>query len=135
MATKERMDTGFAVFNCHVNDAKARADAEFIEQWGQDSFDTHIAPLHEQGIMLVLQGEPTPEKVAWVTLCTAFVNEGRGGTQESRDPVGFLKARLSGYESFLDHNQPGTDAESAVAYAETAIKAKTLRDALEAMGV
>lgn len=73
----ERMDPGFAVFNLHVNKGGERADAEFIAQFGQDTFDAHIAPLHESGIMSILGADPKPEHVAWVTLCTAFVNEGR----------------------------------------------------------
>jgi hypothetical protein len=83
MATteKERMSHGFAVFNCHVNDARERADAEFKAQFGEEAFEEHIAPLHRDGIMLVL-GEGADERAdrartAWVVLCTAFVNEGR----------------------------------------------------------
>jgi len=77
--TKERMNTSFAVFNCHVNSARKRADREFKAQFGQDTFDHYIAPLHEEGIMLVLsKGKSemdTAMRVAWAVLCTAYVNE------------------------------------------------------------
>lgn len=72
----ERMSADFAVFNCHVNDASDRADAEFIAQFGQKAFDETIKPLHEEGIMGIFNDEPTPLTMAWVTLVTAFVNEG-----------------------------------------------------------
>lgn len=77
-AQKERMDQGFSVFNCHVNNASDRADAEFIEQFGQAAFDRNIKPLHEHGIMAIFHFKnPNIYKVAWVTLVTAFVNENR----------------------------------------------------------
>jgi hypothetical protein len=71
---KKRMDAGFALFNLHVNDAGKRADAEFIEQFGQAKFDEVIAPLHEEGIMAIFNSDPTPETSAYVALVTAFVN-------------------------------------------------------------
>lgn len=76
---KERMDSGFAVFNSHVNRASQRADREFKAQYGQDAFDQYIAPLHKAGIMLILHDTEDSDalihRVAWVTLCTAYVNE------------------------------------------------------------
>lgn len=71
----ERMSQGFAVFNCHINDASDRADAEFIAQFGQKAFDSTIKPLHEEGIMGIFHDEPQKWTLAWVTLVTAFVNE------------------------------------------------------------
>lgn len=71
----ERMDTYFAVFNLHVNDAGGRADAEFIKQFGQEKFDEEIAPLHKKGIMSIFQKDPTMFTMAWATLVTAYVNE------------------------------------------------------------
>ena len=72
----ERLGANFAVFNCHVNDAKDRADAEFIAQFGQDRFDEVMAPIHEAGVMSIFNEEPTIYTMAWVTLCAAYVNEG-----------------------------------------------------------
>ena len=69
-----RMSSGFAVFNLHVNDGGKKADAEYIAQFGQESFDTIIKPRHEAGIMSIFDNYPTPEIAAWVTLCTYFVN-------------------------------------------------------------
>lgn len=80
----KRMDPGFAVFNLHVNDAGARADAEFVAQFGQDAFDTEIAPLHEAGIMSIFSLRPTPRTAAWVALVTAFVNEDHETSTTSR---------------------------------------------------
>lgn len=73
---ERRMSQNFAVFNGHVNDGANRANAEFIAQFGQDDFDAIIAPLHEAGIMSIFELAPTPKLMAWVALCTAFVNEG-----------------------------------------------------------
>lgn len=71
----ERVDSGFSVFNLHRNNAGARADAEFIAQFGQEAFDKHIKPLHEEGIMLIFKKPPTKYTGPWVALCTAYVNE------------------------------------------------------------
>lgn len=73
----ERMDIGFAVFNCHINDARDRADREFIAQFGQEVFDGEIKPFHDSGIMSIFNKPPTLYPLVWVSLVTAFVNEGR----------------------------------------------------------
>ena len=74
----KRMTPQFAVFNSHVNNASDRADAEYIAQLGQASWDEHIKPLHDAGIMSVFATKPTHEAFAWVILVTAYVNENRG---------------------------------------------------------
>lgn len=71
----ERIDARVAVFNCHLNDAENRANAEFIAQFGQEKFDETIAPLHEAGVMGIFNEAPTIYTMAWVTLCAAYVNE------------------------------------------------------------
>ena len=76
---EERMDAYFSVFNLHVNDAGIRADAEFKAQFGEDKFNEILAPLHESGIMALFNETPTLELFAWVSLVTAYVNEGRNG--------------------------------------------------------
>jgi len=77
---RERLSAHFAVFNCHVNDAAKRADAEVIAQYGQKAFDEHMRPLHEGGIMAVFNKAPqeyNPIVPVWVALVTCFVNEER----------------------------------------------------------
>lgn len=74
---KERMDMEFAVFNLHVNDAGERADKEFIAQFGQKKYDRHIRKLREDGIMAIFHKEPNIYRMAWVVLCTAYVNARR----------------------------------------------------------
>jgi hypothetical protein len=77
MSEKSRMDSGFAVFNLHVNDAGERANAEFIKQFGQERFDKKIKPFYDRGIMSIFRQKPGKYALAWVTLVTAFVNEDR----------------------------------------------------------
>lgn len=72
---EKRMEPFIAVFNCHVNNAKARADAEIIAQFGQEVFDKKIAPYHKKGIMAIFNKKPNHVTAAWVAVCTAFVNE------------------------------------------------------------
>lgn len=79
---RERMDPGFAVFNCHVNNAADRADAEFKALFGEKCFKRHIAPCHEAGIMTIFHREGK-WRLLWVTLCTAFVNEDRRNPYDS----------------------------------------------------
>ncbi len=73
----ERLDIGFAVFNNHINDAGDRADKEFIAQFGKKLYAKHIKPCHDKGIMVILHKklETKPYRMAWVAICTAFVNE------------------------------------------------------------
>lgn len=73
----ERLAMSFAVFNLHINNAGKRADAEYIAQFGQEDFDKHIKPFHDQGIMSILKEQPTPRTMGWVMLVTAYVNEDR----------------------------------------------------------
>jgi hypothetical protein len=73
----ERLDRGFSLFNCHVNDARKRADAEFVAQFGQEAYDQFIAPFDAKGIMTILdeQSPSLPYAMSWITLVTAYVNE------------------------------------------------------------
>lgn len=73
----ERMDAGFSVFNCHLNNAKERANREFVAQFGQDAYNSSIVPYDEDGIMSIFNSAPTPHTAAWVALVTAYVNENR----------------------------------------------------------
>lgn len=75
--SETRLDVGFSVFNCHLNNAKERANAEFILQFGQEAYDEHIKPIDEAGIMSIFHEAPTKYTGPWVTLVTAYVNENR----------------------------------------------------------
>lgn len=77
---EKRLDAGFSVFNCHLNNAKERANTEFVAQFGQEAYDEHIAPIAEAGIMTIFHDKPTQFTAAWVTLVTAYVNENRVGS-------------------------------------------------------
>lgn len=82
-----RMDQLFSVFNLHVNDAGHRADAEFVQQFGQKAFDEYIKPIRE-GVMAIFDTPATVHTSAWVALVTAFANE-------LRDPVAGSRERLA----------------------------------------
>lgn len=76
-SARKRMDHTFSVFNLHVNKAGERADAEFIQQFGQETFDKHIKPCHDAGIMSIFAvgWHRSPFKLVWIALVTLFVNE------------------------------------------------------------
>lgn len=75
------MSPSFAVFNCHVNDAKSKANEQFIRMFGQKAYDEIIKPLHEKGIMIILDDTDSKreniKRHAWITLCWYFVNENK----------------------------------------------------------
>lgn len=74
---KPRMSNGVSVFNLHVNNAGARADAEFIAQFGRETWEREIEPFHKAGIMSIFHGPPKKWRLVWVALVTAYVNEDR----------------------------------------------------------
>jgi len=98
MAKRERLNGQFAVFNLHVNDAGKKADAEFIAQFGQEAFDQHIKPYHDNGIMSLFNKKPTPQTFAWVALVTAYAN-----AQAFKKVV---VARDSMHYEFIVHDEP-----------------------------
>lgn len=73
----EPMDVGFAMFNSHVNDAANKANAAFIEKFGQEAFDRVIKPLHDQGIMAIFNTAPTEHTEWYATKVQEIVNDGR----------------------------------------------------------
>lgn len=73
----EYMSPGFAVFNCHVNNAKKRANKSFIEKFGRSAFNRTMLPLFRRGIMTIFHELPTEKTQYWVDQVTAFVNEDR----------------------------------------------------------
>lgn len=77
--TTVRMNTRLAVFNCHKNNAKARADQDFIAEFGQQVFNESIQPLHEAGIMQLFEphhrGEhETVRRAWWAARVWGYVN-------------------------------------------------------------
>lgn len=71
------MDTHFAVFNLHCNNAGKRANRAFKKKYGQALFRREIAPKHKEGIMSIFSFDMTRHQKAWVRLVTKFVNENR----------------------------------------------------------
>lgn len=67
-----KLSPGFALFNCHINNAKDRALAVLDENFSK--LAAEIRKAEEEGIMVLLQREPTPASTAFVVLVTAFVN-------------------------------------------------------------
>jgi hypothetical protein len=67
------MDPSFAVFNCHVNDAKTRALVVLRDHFPH--LHREVLKYDEQGIMSIFTVDPTPATTAFVALVTAFVNE------------------------------------------------------------
>lgn len=72
---KELMSTYVAVFNCHVNDAKAKADAQFKRAFGLAKFNRHIKPYDDEGIMSIFDVTPNQYRLAWVMMVTVLVNQ------------------------------------------------------------
>jgi hypothetical protein len=70
----ERMDPGFAVFNLHINDARPKAEAIFIAQFGQEKWDEVIRPLETAGIMSVFGQNLTFEIMFYITTIMLVVN-------------------------------------------------------------
>jgi len=70
---EEPMDPYFALFNNHVNDAGERALAVLDEHFSE--YAEEIRAAEEEGIMGIMQVDPTFAAVAYVALVTAFVNE------------------------------------------------------------
>lgn len=71
------MDAYFAVFNCHVNNARARARRAFIAKYGRPAYMKVIYPYWRRGIMSIFHDKPTEHTKFFVDKITEFVNEGR----------------------------------------------------------
>ncbi len=75
LETTKKMSPGFALFNCHVNDAKDRALAVLDEYFPK--FADEIRTADEEGLMSIIGTEPTPATASFVVLVTMFVNESK----------------------------------------------------------
>lgn len=74
---EKKMDIGFAVFNCHINNAEERAIALFVETYGQAVFNDAIQPCIDAGIMSIFDGALTERTEFFVKSIQKFVNENR----------------------------------------------------------
>lgn len=63
-----------AVFNCHANDAKRRANRAFIEEFGRQVFNRRLVPIFRKGIMSIFE-EPNVWTRWWVDKVTEIVNQ------------------------------------------------------------
>ena len=69
------MTPGFAVFNCHCNDAKPRAKELFIACFGEDQWLRQIQPYWDSGFMSIFNEKPNKYTQWYVDTVTAIVNE------------------------------------------------------------
>lgn len=77
MAEKYEMDGYFAVFNCHLNNARKRARKVMRgeDPKGLSRFDGIVK--RGGGVMAIFERDPTPDTKRFVELVTQFVNEDR----------------------------------------------------------
>ena len=73
--TGEPMTPGFAVFNCHCNNARERAKELFIARFGITKWAEKIKPFHDKGIMSIFNEKPNKYTQWYVDTITAIVNE------------------------------------------------------------
>lgn len=74
---KKAMDSGFALFNCHINAADSRAKKAYIDTWGQKSWYKHIQPCWDVGIMSIFNVKPNKLRKWYIEKVTEYVNENR----------------------------------------------------------
>ena len=72
-----KMDIYFAVFNQHINDAKEKATADLIKEFGQEMYDSDFLPFVEKGIMSIFKTPPTNITMFYAERVQHYVNEGR----------------------------------------------------------
>lgn len=76
MPKDKKMDTGFAVFNNHVNNADWRAKCLVSAKFGREGL-AEIAKASKDGIMAIFHVKPTPVTQFYADRVTEFVNEDR----------------------------------------------------------
>jgi len=72
---KEPMDAKFAIFNCHINDAKDRAKDAFIAFHGKKAWNTYIQPKIDDGIMSIFNEVPNEYTKFFVYTVWTMVNK------------------------------------------------------------
>lgn len=72
--TKEPMDVYFAVFNCHVNNAKSKAIREFKKTYSPEIYDKEIKPFIKSGIMSIFQEKPNKYTLHFAETIQKYVN-------------------------------------------------------------
>lgn len=63
-----------AIFNCHKNNAEARAKVAFIHKFGEDVWDKKIQPIIDNGIMDIFNEKPNVHTLFFVNAVFLFVN-------------------------------------------------------------
>src|SRR6185503_4859330 len=81
---REPMTRGFAVFNCHLNNAKAKAKRRFKKKFGAEVWKLEIQPFLNKGIMSIFEQEPNDHTLWYVDEITAIVNARRQKTEVSQ---------------------------------------------------
>lgn len=79
MTTKkaEPMNPYVAVFNCHINNAKSKADKAFIKRFDKDVFNKEIKPFLDKGIMSIFKQAPNDYTKVYVEFIALYVNESK----------------------------------------------------------
>jgi hypothetical protein len=73
--SKEKMDSYFSMFNCHVNNAFDKASIIFIAKFGATKYCETIAKYQDRGIMSIFRDRPTEETKFFVEVVEEIVNE------------------------------------------------------------
>jgi len=74
---REKMDLGFALFNCHINNAKSKAKKDFIKKFGLEVWNKEIEPFWGKGIMSIFSEPPNEPRAWYVEKIQEYVNKGR----------------------------------------------------------
>lgn len=80
------MDAYFAMFNCHVNHAAARARKEFVKKYGKRAWSRWIEPFSRRGIMSIFREPPNEHTRFYVETVHSIVNEGIPKPEEEPEP-------------------------------------------------
>lgn len=75
MEKKQNMDVYFAVFNCHVNNAKTKAVRRFNKKFGKETFNKEIRPFIKNGIMSMFHTEPNKYTKYFAETIQEIVNQ------------------------------------------------------------
>ena len=73
--TKKKMSAFESVFNGHVNNANKRARKVLADHFPEQLAEVELKEKEGNGIMVILNSEPTMATMAYVVLVTMFVNE------------------------------------------------------------
>ncbi len=74
---KYKMDIGFSVFNCHLNNAKNRAIKDVKDKFGEELFKSKLKHHLRNGIMAIFNEKPNEVTQYFADKVTEYVNEDR----------------------------------------------------------